>query len=89
MGVPGLRVGLVSKWDLKDILMTVKAPWSQLAPFCWLNISFSSVDTMLLIKLLDEWFTYEQRELWKERLAHEKLAAITTEIFINKKREIA
>lgn len=42
---------------------------------------------MLLIKSLDQWFTYEQRELWKE--THER-AAITTEIFIknNKKNPL-
>lgn len=42
---------------------------------------------MLLIKSLDQWLTYEQRELWKE--THER-AAITTEIFIknnNKKKK--
>lgn len=42
---------------------------------------------MLLIKSLDQWFTYEHRELWKETHEH---AAITTEIFIknNKKNPL-
>lgn len=39
---------------------------------------------MLLIKSLDQWLTYEQRELWKE--THER-AAITTEIFIKNNKK--